>query len=206
MKNNKNKKNKQEESKELALYYMKTLVEVARESFLILDSDLRVLVANPVFYQRFCVSPRQTENKFLYALGNGQWDIPELKRFLKEILPGKKIVKDYEVNHIFKIIGAKTILLNARQIDSVKLIILAMEDITERKQLEEKLADYARGLEAKINERTEELANRILELETLNATMVGRELKMVELKKEIKILQKRVKNGNGNHKKNGRQK
>lgn len=63
MKNNKNKKNKQEESKELALYYMKTLVEVARESFLILDSDLRVLVANPVFYQRFCVSPRQTENK-----------------------------------------------------------------------------------------------------------------------------------------------
>ena len=206
MKNNKNKKNKQEESKELALYYMKTLVEVARESFLILDSDLRVLVANPVFYQRFCVSPRQTENKFLYALGNGQWDIPELKRFLKEILPGKKIVKDYEVNHIFEIIGAKTILLNARQIDSVKLIILAMEDITERKQLEEKLADYARGLEAKINERTEELANRILELETLNATMVGRELKMVELKKEIKILQKRVKNGNGNHKKNGRQK
>jgi nitrogen-specific signal transduction histidine kinase len=202
----KNKKNKQEESKELALYYMKTLVEVARESFLILDSDLRVLVANPVFYQRFCVSPRQTENKFLYALGNGQWDIPELKRFLKEILPGKKIVKDYEVNHIFEIIGAKTILLNARQIDSVKLIILAMEDITERKQLEEKLADYARGLEAKINERTEELANRILELETLNATMVGRELKMVELKKEIKSLQKRVKNGNGNHKKNGRQK
>lgn len=209
MENSKNKKikqNKQGESKELALYYMKTLVEVARESFLILDSDLRVLMANPVFYQRFCVSPQQTENKFLYALGNGQWDIPELKRFLKEILPGKKIVKDYEVNHVFEVIGAKTILLNARQIDSVKLIILAMEDITERKQLEEKLAEYTRGLEAKINERTEELANRISELETLNATMVGRELKMVELKKEIKSLQKRIKNGNGNHKKNGRQK
>ncbi|MFA5877163.1 MAG: hypothetical protein WC880_02240 [Candidatus Paceibacterota bacterium] len=61
------------ESQELALHYMKTLVEVARESFLILDSNLRVVSANPTFYQNFQVSPEQTENVLLYELGNGQW-------------------------------------------------------------------------------------------------------------------------------------
>jgi hypothetical protein len=203
LKNKKAKQGKQinlKESKELALHFMKTLVEVARESFLILDSDLRVLMANQTFYQRFQVAQKETENKFLYGLGNGQWNIPALKRLLKEILPKKKVVRDFEVNHIFEKIGEKTMLLNARQIDSVRLIVLAIEDITERKQLEEKLAEYTRGLETKIDERTKELANRIAELEALNETMVGRELKMVELKKEIESLQKRIKNGHGNHK------
>jgi hypothetical protein len=82
------------ESQELALHYMKTLVEVARESFLILDSNLRVVCANPTFYENFRVSPEQTENVFLYELGNGQWDIPILKSLLEEILPQKKVVKE----------------------------------------------------------------------------------------------------------------
>ena len=128
------------ESKKIALHYMQTLVEVARESFIILNSDLTVISANPIFYQNFQVKPVQTENKFLYDLGNGQWDIPELRRLLEEILPKKRVVKNYEVMHIFETIGQKTILLNARQIDSEQLIILAMEDITERKRLEGKLS------------------------------------------------------------------
>jgi len=106
-------------------------------------------------------------------------------------------VKDYEVKHVFQTIGEKTILLNARQIDTVQLIILAMEDITDRKSLEEKLAGFAKKQEIKIIERTAQLAGRVKELEALNKTMVGRELKMVELKKEIEDLKKRVKNGNG---------
>lgn len=130
-----------EESKELAVHYMKTLVEVARESFLILDRDLRVISANDVFYQSFQVTPAQTENKLLYELGNGQWNIPELKKLLEEILPEKKVVKDYEVTHFFETIGEKTIVLNARQIDTVQLIILAMEDISARKEFEKKIAE-----------------------------------------------------------------
>ena len=82
-------------------------------------------------------------------------------------------------------------LLNARQIDSVQLIILAVEDITIQENLEKKLAEYAKRLEAKIAERTTELSDRVKELEFLNKTMVGRELKMVELKKEIKSLKKK---------------
>lgn len=202
------------EAKKSALHYMQTLVDVARESFLILDSKIRVISANSVFYSTFQVKPTQTVGNLLYRLGNGQWNIPELKNLLEDILPSKKVVKDYEVTHDFETIGKKTMLLNARQIDTVQLIILAMEDITHKKDLENKLAESVKGLAVKVEEKTRELSNRIAELESLNKTMVGRELKMVELKKEIKDLKKRVKNGsplasaktgrtdagNGNHK------
>jgi len=169
---------------------MTTLVEVARESFLILDSDFRVISANPIFYKMFQVSKEETENKLLYKLGNGLWDIPELKKLLDEILPKKKVVKDYDVEHRFEKIGKKTILLNARQIDSVQLIILAMEDITDRRSLEEKLAGYTKGLEEKVEQRTKELVNQIKELQRINKIMVGREMKMIELKNELAKMKK----------------
>jgi two-component system CheB/CheR fusion protein len=189
------------EAKKLALHYMETLIDVARESFLILDSKLQVISANPIFYETFRVSVEQTEGKFLYNLGNGQWNIPELKSLLEKILPEKKTVKNYEVAHTFETIGAKTMLLNAREIDTVQLIILAIEDITPRKELEGKLAEYTKGLEAKVAERTAELDKRIEELETLNKTMVGRELKMMSLKKDIEDLRATEKNtDNGNKK------
>ncbi len=178
------------ESTDNALHYFKTLVEVARESFLILNSDLRVISANDIFYRNFGVTKEETENILLYHLGNGQWDIPELKDLLEKILPEKKAVRDYAVTHIFEVIGRKTILLNARQIDSVQLIILAMEDITSKTILEEQLADLAKTQEVNIQARTLELADRVKELESLNKVMVGRELRMVELKQEISELKK----------------
>ncbi|MDD4902314.1 MAG: PAS domain-containing protein [Patescibacteria group bacterium] len=197
MNNDNVKKIKLGESRELALHHMAALVEVARESFLILDSDQRVVLANPIFYETFQVTPEETENKLIYELGNGQWNIPELKKLMEEILPKQKVVKNYEVSHFFETIGEKTMVLNARQIDSVQLIILAIEDATASKELEKKLAEYTRGLEIKIAERTAELAARVKELESVNKSMVGRELKMMELKKEIADLKKRIKNGNG---------
>lgn len=182
-------RNSSKEAQDLALHYMKTLVEVARESFLILDSNLRVVSANPTFYENFKVSPEQTEHVFLYELGNGQWNIPTLKSLLEEILPQKKVVKDYEVTHTFQKIGEKTICLNARQIDidSAHMIVLAMEDITVRKELEQTLAKYTSQLEIKVLERTREIEERVKELETLNRVMVGRELKMIDLKKELEL-------------------
>ena len=195
MENDNIKQNESKESRELALHYMATLVDVARESFLILDRDLRVISANPTFYKAFQVSSKETENQLLYELGNGQWNIPELRKLMEEILPRKKVVKDYEVKHVFETIGEKIMLLNARQIDTVQLIILAIEDVTIKEDLVEKLAKYTKGLEAQVAERTAELAKRIKELELVNRSMVGRELKMVELKKEIEDLKEKVNNG-----------
>src|SRR3989338_8573103 len=96
------KQSDEKESQKVALHYMETLVDVARESFLILDANLKVISANPVFYQNFQVSKEQTVNVLLYELGNGQWNIPELKELLEKILPDKKIVKDYQVTHVFE--------------------------------------------------------------------------------------------------------
>ena len=188
MKNTKVNNEKIKDSKELALHYMATLVDVARESFLILDSDLRVISANPIFYQTFQVKLAETVNKLLYDLGNGQWNIAELKKLLEDILPKKKVVRNYEVTHTFESIGQKTMLLNARQIDSVQLIIIALEDITVRKNLERRLGENVKGLEIKVNERTCELESRVKELERMNKVMIGREIKMIQLKKEIEKL------------------
>lgn len=199
MNSNQNKQSESQKSKDIALHYMQTLVDVARESFLLLDADLRVISANEVFYQSFQVTREQTEQKYLYELGNGQWNIPELKSLLENLLPDKKVVKNYEVTHGFENIGVKTMLLNARQIDAVQLIILAIEDISQKKSLENKLSEYAKGLETLVDQRTAELTKKIKELNTLNKSMVGREVKMVELKKEIEDLKRTHKNGNGNH-------
>lgn len=185
--------NQDSESKELALHYMITLIDVARECFVILDSNLIVLSANPLFYSTFQTTKEQSENKILYNLGNGQWNIPELKTLLNEILPQRKIVNNYEVFYDFPKIGQKTMLLNAKQIDSVQLIILAIEDITERKNLEKKLAEYTKGLEDKIETRTVELSQKNDDLERMNKVMVGCELKMIEQKKEITELKKNQK-------------
>jgi PAS domain-containing protein len=184
----------QEATKAIALPYFNLLLEVARESFLILDSDIRVVLANAVFYENFRVTPAETEGKSLYELGNGQWNIPDLKKLLEEILPADKTVKDYEVNHTFETIGEKTMVLNAREIDSLNVIVLAIEDISVRKELEKKLAAYTAGLETKVMERTEEITGKNVELEKMNKFMVDRELKMIEQKGQIAELKKKQPN------------
>lgn len=176
--------------KDLALYFIKNFSDTIREPFLILDTDLRVIGANKSFYKYFQVSKAETENKLIYDLGSGQWNIPGLKKLLEEILPDKKVFNDYEVSCIFPNIGLKIMLLNARQLDSTKQILLAIEDITLKRAIEIKLADYTKNLEEGIATKTEDLNAHIDELSKLNDIMVGRELKMAELKEELAELKK----------------
>jgi two-component system CheB/CheR fusion protein len=71
----------------------------------------------------------------MYELGENQWDSPELRKLLEHILPKKLILNDYEITLDFPILGRKTMLLNARQVDAKQLILLAVEDITAQKIL-----------------------------------------------------------------------
>ncbi|MBU1046626.1 PAS domain-containing protein [Patescibacteria group bacterium] len=181
---------KLDEDKKMALFYLKTFADTIREPILILDPDLRVVGGNSVFYNLFLVKKSETENKLVYELGNRQWDIPELRTLLEKVLPEKKFINDFEVTHEFPSIGLKVMLLNARQLDHVNQILLAFEDVTLKRTIEARLAKYTKDIEKGILEKTKELKCRVDELENLNKIMVGRELKMLEMKEELEQLKK----------------
>lgn len=120
--------------------YSEAIVNTVRDSLLVLDKNLRIKFANRNFYKTFLVNEPETEGELLYNLGNKQWNIPELRTLLEVLLAEKENFFDYEVSHYFQSIGQRTMLLNAREIvngDSTeRLILLAIEDITGRKQAE----------------------------------------------------------------------
>jgi PAS domain S-box-containing protein len=139
------------------------IVETVREPLLVLTPDFHVQSANPAFYHLFQVRPAETIAQSIYQLGNEQWDIPELHTLLEQILPQQTVFNDYEVHHDFERIGPRTILLNARRLDNVEFILLAMEDITARKQAETQLQQHQAQLEHQVQERTAALHQEMAE-------------------------------------------
>lgn len=121
--------------------FAEDIVDTVREPLIVLNAKLRVISANKAFYSTFKTNPKQTEGNTIYNLGNNQWRISELQTLLESILPHKKVFNNFEVTHTFPSIGKKTMLLNARSIDHVQLILLAIEDITERKNIGRSLHD-----------------------------------------------------------------
>jgi signal transduction histidine kinase/DNA-binding response OmpR family regulator len=149
--------------------------DTVREPLLILDGALRVHSANRAFYDAFHVIPSDTVSRLVYELGNGQWNIPDLRTLLEDILPMSSVFNDYELEHEFPVIGRRVMLLNARQMrhaSHADLLVLAMEDVTERRRVE---SDIAKAREAAENaNRTKSLflANMSHELRTpLNAIL-----------------------------------
>jgi PAS domain S-box-containing protein len=151
--------------------YAENIVETVREPLVVLNSALKILTANHSFYATFKVTPEETIGNFIYDLGNRQWDIPSLRVLFEEILPHDTVINGYEVEHDFLEIGHKVILLNARQIfrENIgsNIILLAMEDITERKRAEQEIERLNFDLAARALEL--EAANK--DLETFNYTV-----------------------------------
>jgi len=125
-----------------------------REPLMVLDIDFRVVKANQAFFNIFDVNPDETEGTIIYELGNRQWDIPRLRELLESILPQNTVFNDFEVEHTFDNIGLKILHLNARRIYSkeneTSLILLSIEDVTEREY-------HKRHLEDIVAKRTAEL-------------------------------------------------
>jgi len=125
---------RQAEALALARDYADAIVQTLREALVVLDANLRVVTANNQFYRLFQVSPGETEQCSIFELGNGQWDIPQLRSLLYDLLPQNLQVKDYEVNHDFETIGPKTMRLNARKMvqpQGEDLILLTIEAVSE---------------------------------------------------------------------------
>jgi PAS domain S-box-containing protein len=120
--------------------YAESIINTVREPLIVLDQDLRVITASRSFYEVFKVKLEETVGQLIYDLGNKQWDISKLRELLETILLEKATFDNYEVEHDFTAIGRRVMLLNARQIQRVlgkeRIILVAIEDITERKELE----------------------------------------------------------------------
>ncbi|MBA4418837.1 MAG: hypothetical protein C0392_13160, partial [Syntrophus sp. (in: bacteria)] len=164
-------------SKDESREYAESIIDTVREPLIALDQNLRVVKVSRSFYEFFKVTPEETVGQLIYNLGNKQWDIPKLRELLETILPKKVSFDNYEVEHNFSTIGRRTMLLNARQIQGAsgkeRIILLAIEDITERKETEaglekahEELKELATDLKNTAQLKSEFLANMSHELRT----------------------------------------
>lgn len=131
--------------------YFESIVETMRHPLLVLDAGFCVISANRAFYLTFQTNPAVTEGHGFFGLDAGQWDAPELRNLLETVLPQKTLIEDFEVEREFRSIGRKFMLLNARQIQrpnsDAALILLVIEDVTERKRAEAKAKIFAAKLE-----------------------------------------------------------
>jgi chemotaxis protein methyltransferase CheR len=131
----------------------------------VLDRDLRVIAASRSFYRTFAVEPRNTQGRKLYLLGDGQWNIPALRTVLEEVIPEHRTVEAYEVEHEFPTIGRRVMLLNARQVfdeDGEGLaLLLAIEDVTERRDTEREKDELLRQKEVLLQEMQHRVANSL---------------------------------------------
>jgi two-component sensor histidine kinase len=144
------------------------IVDTVREPLLVLDKDLRVLAASRSFYSTFQVVPSSTQGHLIYELGDGQWDIPELRLLLERIVPEHGVMDDYEVERQFPDLGARTMLLNARKVfyegNSHTTLLLGIEDVTARRALEREKEELLRTQRALLREKDvllDELEHRV---------------------------------------------
>ena len=153
-----------------SLEYAESIIDTVREPLIVLDQNLRVVSVSRSFYDVFKVKPEETVGQLIYDLGNKQWDIPKLRELLETILPQKTFFDNYEVVHDFATIGRRIMLLNARQIERgigrAQIILLAIEDITTRKEMEEKIKRLA------YHDSLTGLPNRMLLSDRLNMAKI----------------------------------
>jgi two-component system, chemotaxis family, CheB/CheR fusion protein len=156
----------------LSRLYAESIVATIREPLIVLDNELKIKTANRAYYKKFNASEEGTEGKSFFALGNGQWDIPELHGLLDNIRTVNEQITDFSIKHTFEGVGERDLLINAGQIfrkeNSELMILLAFEDVTEPKKREEDLVLFSHALERKVEERTGSLNEANISLKQSN--------------------------------------
>jgi two-component sensor histidine kinase len=158
------------------------IVDTVREPLLVLDKDLRVLAASRSFYLTFKVARTDTQGRLLYALGDGQWEIPRLRLLLEQIVPEHGVMQDYEVEHEFPDIGKRTMLLNARKVfyegTSHTTLLLGIEDATARRALEREKDELLQQKDELLQQKDALLRDKDVLLEELQHR-VGNSLQII---------------------------
>jgi chemotaxis protein methyltransferase CheR len=139
------------------------IVDTVRQPLLVLDSKFRIVSASRSFYLKFQLAPLEVEGRSVYAIADALWNIPELKTLLEEILPRHSVMEAYEVEHEYSPLGRRTLLLNAREVfsPSKKLILLAIEDVTERHEAVRANAELLRQKEVLLQEMQHRIGNSL---------------------------------------------
>jgi two-component sensor histidine kinase len=141
------------------------IVDTIRDPLLVLDQDLRVVTANRAFHQTFRTNRQDIQGRPVYALGDGQWDIPELRLLLEDVAPQHAVMEAYEVERDFPIIGRRLMLLNAREVfnqrNSCNLILLTFEDVTDRRAAECEIIELLQQKETLLQEMQHRVANSL---------------------------------------------
>ena len=141
------------------------IVDTVREPLIVLDRDLRVIAASRSFYRTFGEEPATTEGRMLFDLGDGQWNIPALRIVLEDIIPKHRTVEAYEVEHEFPTLGRRVMLLNARRVldetGSDSALLLAIEDVTERRDAEREKDELFQQKEVLLQEMQHRVANSL---------------------------------------------
>ncbi len=154
------------------------IIGTLREPIIILDEDLRVVVASRAFYNTFKVEYEDISGTKFYDLGNGEWNIPSLRTLLEQIIPEKTVVEGYEVEHTFERLGSRTMLINARQIqfeDKHRSMFLSISDITDLRKTQrdrERLMDQNDTLLKEMRHRIANSLQLIASIILLNAGSV----------------------------------
>jgi len=142
----------------------RAIIDTIREPLIVLDKDLRIIVASRSFYKRFKQTHQNTKGKLFYDLGNGQWNIPELRTLLEQVVSKHTTVEGYEVAHDFPALGRRVMLINARAVqykDEDKNILLSIQDTTEQRAIESQRTNLMHQKDTLLKEMRHRIANSL---------------------------------------------
>ncbi len=140
------------------------IIGTLREPLIILDSDLRVVVASRAFYDVFNVKYGEVFGRSFYDLGNGEWNSPALRTLLEQIIPEKTIVEAYEIEHTFERLGQRTMVINARELkhqNRRKNILLSISDVTELRKTQRDKENLMLQKDTLLKEMRHRIANSL---------------------------------------------
>jgi chemotaxis protein methyltransferase CheR len=173
----------------------RAVVDTVREPLLVLDQDLRIIAASRSFYTIFQIGQEETQGRMLYDLHDGEWNIAALRLLLDRIVPAAEVMEDFEVEQEFPRIGRRTMLLNARKVfdqaQGAPMILLAFEDITERRITERALKSLLEQKDILLAEMSHRIANSLQIIASI-LLMKARSVKSDETRQHLEDAHRRV--------------